>query len=179
MAELYCQVISKLKFYAKLGYQKGVKMKKHIITMLVAVLAFTGGYSLNNKAISGDTDYKIAVVDVQQLVANSNEVKKLKAEQEKKMQTMQSTLEKARTDIAKETDPEKIKTLEEKYRNDINKQKQAMEQEYNAKFDAIDKNIRNAVVEKARSMNYNLVLPKNIVLLGGDDITNQVAPAIK
>lgn len=154
-------------------------MKKHIITILVAVLAFTCGYSMNNKAISGDTDYKIAVVDVQQLVANSNEVKNLKAEQEKKMQTMQATLDKARADMAKETDTVKLKALEEKYRNDINKQKLAMEQEYNTKFNQIDKNIRNAVIEKARSMNYNLVLPKNIVLLGGDDITNQVSPAVK
>ena len=154
-------------------------MKKHIITILVAVLAFTCGYSMTNKAISGDTDYKIAVVDVQQLVANSNEVKNLKAEQEKKMQTMQATLDKARADMAKETDTAKLKALEEKYRNDINKQKLAMEQEYNTKFNQIDKNIRNAVIEKARSMNYNLVLPKNIVLLGGDDITNQVSPAVK
>ena len=70
------------------------------------------------------------------------------------------------------------KQLEEEVA-DINKQKLAMEQEYNTKFNAIDQNIRNAVIEKARSMNYNLVLPKNIVLLGGDDITNQVSPAVK
>ncbi len=154
-------------------------MKKHIITMLIAVMAFTCGYSMNNKALSGDTDYKIAVVDVQQLVSNSNEVKKLKAEQEKKMQAIQATLDKARADMAKETDSAKLKALEEKYRSDINKQKLAMEQEYNTKFNAIDQNIRNAVIEKARSMNYNLVLPKNIVLLGGDDITNQISPAVK
>lgn len=154
-------------------------MKKHILTLIIIAMTFAGGYSMNNRAMSGDTDYKIAVVDVQQLVSNSNEVKKLKAEQEKKMQEMQATLDKARADMAKETDSEKLKALEEKYRNDINKQKLAMEQEYNIKFNEIDKNIRNAVIEKARSMNYNLVLPKNIVLLGGDDITNQVAPAVK
>ncbi len=154
-------------------------MKKYILILSISILAFTCGYSLNNKAISGDTDYKIAVVDLQQLISNSNEVKKLKAEQEKKMQTMQSTLEKARVEMSKETDKDKLAAIEEKYRNDINSQKTAMEQEYNTKFNEIDKNIRNAVIEKARAMNYNLVLPKNIVLLGGDDITAQVAQSVK
>lgn len=154
-------------------------MKKYILILSISILAFTCGYSLNNKAISGDTDYKIAVVDLQQLISNSNEVKKLKAEQEKKMQIMQSTLEKARVEMSKETDKDKLAAIEEKYRNDINSQKTAMEQEYNTKFNEIDKNIRNAVIEKARAMNYNLVLPKNIVLLGGDDITAQVAQSVK
>lgn len=154
-------------------------MKKYILILSISIIAFTCGYSLNNKAISGDTDYKIAVVDLQQLISNSNEVKKLKAEQEKKMQTMQSTLEKARVEMSKETDKDKLAAIEEKYRNDINSQKTAMEQEYNTKFNEIDKNIRNAVIEKARAMNYNLVLPKNIVLLGGDDITAQVAQSVK
>ena len=67
-------------------------MKKYILILSISILAFTCGYSLNNKAISGDTDYKIAVVDLQQLISNSNEVKKLKAEQEKKMQTMKGIL---------------------------------------------------------------------------------------
>ena len=81
--------------------------------------------------------------------------------------------------MSKETDKDKLAAIEEKYRNDINRQKTAMEQEYNTKFNEIDKNIRNAVIEKARAMNYNLVLPKNIVLLGGDDITAQVAQSVK
>ena len=154
-------------------------MKKSIIIMFVVIMAFVSGYSLNNRAVSENTDYKIAVVDVQELVSNSNAVKKLRTEQEKKLQGIQSTLDKARAEMSKETDTGKLQALEEKYRDAINKQKLSMESEYNVKFAAIDKNIRNAVIEKARAMNYNIVLPKNIVLLGGDDITNQVAPAVK
>lgn len=154
-------------------------MKKNIVIIFVVIMAFTCGYSLNNKAVSGNTDYKIAVVDVQELVSNSNAVKKLKTEQERKIQNIQSTLEKARTEMSKETDSAKLQALEQKYRDDINKQKSAMESEYNVKFAAIDKNIRNAVIEKARAMNYNIVLPKNMVLLGGDDITNQIVSAVK
>ena len=161
------------------NYKKEIEMRKSIVIMFVVIMAFFSGYSLNNKAVSENTDYKIAVVDVQELAANSNAVKKLKTDQEKKLQNIQSTLEKARTEMSKETDSAKLQAIEQKYRDDINKQKSAMESEYNVKFAAIDKNIRNAVVEKARAMNYNIVLPKNMVLLGGDDITAQVASAVK
>ena len=107
------------------------------------------------------------------------EINALKLEQEKQMQNMQATIDKAKAEISKEQDPAKIAQLEEKYRNEINKQKLALDTSYNNKLTAIDNKIKTAVVEKARSMNYNMVLPKNTVLFGGDDITEQVATIIK
>ena len=95
------------------------------------------------------------------------------------MQNMQATIDKAKAEISKEQDPVKIAQLEEKYRNEINKQKLALDTSYNNKLTAIDNKIKTAVVEKARSMNYNMVLPKNTVLFGGDDITEQVTTIIK
>ena len=55
----------------------------------------------------------------------------------------------------------------------------ALDNEYNTKLKQIDSNIKSIVVEKAKEMKYNLVLPKNIVLFGGDDITAEVAKSIK
>lgn len=151
--------------------------KKFHIAVIVA-LAFGLGYSVNNIAIS-DTTPKVAVVDATKIVANSTAVKNLRAEQEKKMKEMQTTLEKARTEISKETDSAKIAQLQEKYRNQINEQKIALDTDYNKKLAQIDTDIRNTVVEKAKSMNYDLVLPKNIVFFGGDDITDVIAKDIK
>lgn len=156
-------------------------MKKQlIISTLAIVISFIAGYSVNNIAISKtQPEYKIATVDIQKVVANSTEIKTLKAEQDNQIQKMQSTIEKARAEIAKEKNPEKISQLEEKYRNEINNQKLALDTSYNAKVKAIDSKIKTAVVEKARSMNYNIVLPKNTVLFGGDDITEQVSAIIQ
>ncbi len=155
-------------------------MKKKILATAAVITAFAIGYSINSIAVSNTApEYKIAVVDIQQIVANSSEIKSLKLDQEKQMQNMQSTIEKARTEISKEKDPAKISQLEDKYRNEINKQKLALDASYNDKLKAIDSKIKTAVVEKARSMHYNLVLPKNTVLFGGDDITDQVATIIK
>ena len=156
-------------------------MKKQIIILSSAVvISLVMGYSINNIAISkAQPEYKIATVDIQKIVANSTEIKSLKAEQEKQMQNMQSTIDKARTEISKEQDPVKIAQWEEKYSNEINNQTLALDTSYNTKVKAIDSKIKTAVVEKARSMNYNIVLPKNTVLFGGDDITDEVSQIIQ
>lgn len=155
-------------------------MKNKILATLIVISAFIAGYSINSIAISNTTpEYKIAVVDITTILKNSKEINALKLEQEKQMQNMQATIDKAKAEISKEQDPAKIAQLEEKYRNEINKQKLALDTSYNNKLTAIDNKIKTAVVEKARSMNYNMVLPKNTVLFGGDDITEQVATIIK
>ena len=155
-------------------------MKKKILATVLIIGAFAAGYSINSIAVSNtNLDYRVAVVDIQQIVANSSEIKALKLEQIKQAENMQSTIDKARTEISKEKDPKKISQLEEKYRNEINNQKLALDESYSTKLKAIDSKIKTAVVEKARSMNYNIVLPKNTVLFGGDDITDQVGAIIK
>lgn len=153
-------------------------MKKNIYLAVIIALAFALGYSVNNIAIS-DTTPKVAVIDAAKIVSNSSAVKALKAEQEKKVKEMQATLEKAQSEISKETDPAKISALEDKYRNQINAQKVALDKEYNDKLIKIDSDIRSTVIEKARSLNYDLVLPKNVVYFGGDDITEVIAKDIK
>ena len=153
-------------------------MYKKINVAFLVALAFGIGYSVNNIAIS-DTNLKIAVVDTTKIIANSSEVKNLKAEQQAKMKEMQNTLEKARTEIAKETDPDKAAKLEEKYREEINKQKISLDSNYNKKVSDLDNKIRVAIVERAKNMNYDLVLPKDIVFWGGEDITSAVEKEMK
>lgn len=153
-------------------------MKKNFYIVVITALAFAVGYSVNNSAIS-DTAPKVAVIDAGEIIANSSAVKSLKADQEKKVLEMQKTLEKARTDISKETDAAKAAALEEKYRKQINDQKLAMDTDYSKRMTKIDTDIKAVIVEKARNLNYDLVLPKNVVFFGGDDITSIIAKEIK
>ena len=153
-------------------------MKKKISFLFVCLMAFALGYSINNIAIS-DTPPKIAVVDLQKILSNSTKVQQLKADQEKKVTEIQNTLQKAQTEISNEKDPKKIAELEEKYRNEINNKKLALDEEYNKKLSQIDTEVRATVTEKAKNLNYNLVLPKNIVFYGGEDITDVIAKDIK
>ena len=155
-------------------------MKKGIIYITLALMAFFGGYSINNLAISKpENSCKIAYVDIQEIALNSTEITTLKTDQEKQLQEIQSLLEKAKTEISKETNPKKAAQIENSYRKQINDKKLDMDTEYNKQLSAINSKIRTAIAEKARSLNYNIVLTKNAVLFGGDDITNQVKSLVK
>ena len=153
-------------------------MNKNFYILVISALAFVLGYSVNNIAIS-DTTPKVAVIDISQIASNSSAVKNLKSAQEKKMSEIQKTLDQAKAEIAKETDPAKISTLQEKYRNKVNEQKLAMDTEYNKQMTKIDSDIKAVIIEKSRNLNYDLVLPKNVVFFGGDDITDLISKEIK
>ena len=156
-------------------------MNKKFLGLAIIMSAFILGVSFNMLAISKPQpqSFRIATVDIQKIALNSEELKNLKIEEEKQLQDLQSAINKAKIEISAEKDPSKIAQLEEKYRNEINEKKLNMDANYNKKLIAINNKIKTAVVEKARSMNYSIVLPKNAVLFGGDDITSQVEGIIK
>lgn len=153
-------------------------MYRKLNLILLIAIAFGIGYSVNNIAVS-DVNSSIAVVDTAKIISNSPEVKMLKTEQQNKMKEIQSTLEKAQAEISKETDPDKAAKLQEKYREEINRQKIELDTNYNKKVSEIDTKIRSAISEKAKSMNYTLVLPKEVVFWGGTDITSEIEKSIK
>ena len=147
------------------------------MSLLVAIIL---GVSINNIALSSGTgEMRVATVDLSQLITNSASVKALKSTHEKQLSDIEKTLEQARLEIANETNPDKIAQLEEKYRKDVSDKKFQMDKMYNDKLMEIDKNIKAQVAQKAKEMNYNVVLPKNIVLYGGEDITDKIAKSIK
>ena len=153
-------------------------MYKKFSIVLMLALAFGIGYSLNNIAVS-NTNIKVAVIDTAKIISNSAEVKSIKSEQQTKMKEIESILAKAQEEISKETDVSKAAKLEEKYREEINKQKLALDTSYNQKISALNTKIHTAAENKAKNSDYDLVLPKDIVFWGGEDITAEVEKEIK
>ena len=58
------------------------------------------------------------------------------------------------------------------------KKQEAYGAEYNSKMMDIQKNILNAVNEQARANNYDIVISKDVVLYGGEDITGSLRTAV-
>ena len=81
-------------------------MKKINVLLLIAFL-FTSA-----KTYAQDN---IAVVDLQQLVSSSAQVKQLKQEHSKKMSELDKIIVNARGEISNEKDPAKVLLLEDKY----------------------------------------------------------------
>lgn len=155
-------------------------MKKSIKFLAVAMTAFVIGFSANNYAISDvPPNFKVAIVDIQEVVASSAQVKALKKEQQTKADELVKFVEKARKDVAAQTDEKKKKALEDKYAKELQSKRDNIEKDYISKLNAIDESISKTVNEKAKSGNYNLVLAKGVVLYGGEDITKEVIKAVK
>ena len=116
----------------------------------------------------------IAVVDLQKVVSNSNQVKQLKSEHSKKMEELNKIIVNARGEIANETDNEKIIMIEDKYTKEFNTKKEALERDYNNRLASIEKNIREEITKKAAKDKYDYVFSKSVLLYGGKDITNEI-----
>ena len=140
-------------------------MKK---SMLVVLLGF---FLANCYAQAEDS---VAVVDLQKIVSNSDQVKQLKQEHSKKMDELNKIIVNARGEIANETDTNKIIKIEEKYTNEFNTKKSLLEKDYNNRLAAIEKNIKDEITKKAEKDGYDYVFAKSVVLYGGKDITNEI-----
>ena len=116
----------------------------------------------------------IAVVDLQKIVSNSSQVKQLNQEHSKKVAELDKIIVNARGEIANETDSAKIIKIEEKYTNEFNTKKSALEMDYNNKLLSIENNIKNEIAKKAKKDNYDYVFAKSVMLYGGKDITDEI-----
>jgi Skp family chaperone for outer membrane proteins len=121
----------------------------------------------------------IAVVDLQQLVSSSSQVRQLKQEHAKKINELDKIIVNARGEISNEKDPAKVLILEDKYMKEFNTKKEALERDYNNRLSVIEKNIKSEITKKAQKDGYDYVFAKSVVLHGGKDITNELVGSIK
>lgn len=155
-------------------------MKNKFKILTITLVAFALGFTASNYAISDvPSNFKVAVVNVPKLVESSSQVKALKAQNTKNVQELAKFGETAQAAIAKETDPKKQKALKDKYQKEFQTKRTSMTKTYENKLIEIDKNISNIITAQARAKGYNLVLAKSAVLVGGTDITNEIATQVK
>ena len=142
---------------------------KKILLVLIAISAVSAVFAAD----------KIAVVDLQQLVSSSSQVKQLKQEHAKKIAELDKVIVNARGEISNEKDPAKVLLIEDKYMKEFNTKKEALERDYNNRLSAIEKNIKGEITKKAQKDGYDYVFAKSVVLHGGKDITNELTSSIK
>ena len=147
-------------------------MIKKIVTFAILL----GVFSSCSTAFA---DKKIAVVDVQKVVNNSNQIKSLKKEQETKRKEIAQFIKKAGDEIKKQPDLAKKKALAEKYDKELAAKREANSKAYKTKAEAADKNISDSIANQAKALGYDVVFAKNTVLYGGDDITDSVLKVVK
>lgn len=153
-------------------------MKINIWFVIACALVFCVGYNMNDVAVSFPK-YKVAVIDVAQVLENSNEIQELKRAQDKDMEELNTLISKAQNDLLNEHNKSKLIQKESNYRQQIETKKKNMDKEYSLKLAKINDHIRSMISKEAKKSNYNLVLPTGMVISGGDDITVNVIKQMK
>lgn len=148
---------------------------------LIAVCAFALGLGVNNAAFSDvpSAGVKIAVVDVNKVVASSSQVKALKQQQDAKKAELQKWLDTVKADIQKQSSKENKEKLVKKYDAEFGKKAAANKAEYTKQLQNIDKNISSKIKSVAEIKGYSIVLSKSSVLYGGEDITSEIIKTVK
>ena len=131
-------------------------MKKVLTILSVLTLMMT-----TTAAFAEPQPPKIAVVDIQKVVAASSQVKALKSSQEAKNKELAAFIKKAQADVNKQTDIKKKKSLAESYEKQLAQKREANLKEYTTKLKAADAAITAQIGKKATELGYTMVLPKS------------------
>lgn len=150
-----------------------MKLKQTITLSLTSLIMFA------TTAIAAPEPQKIAVVDIQKVVASSTQVKALKSSQEARNKELTEFIKKAQADVNKQTDEKKKKALATQYEKQLVTKREAYAKDYAAKLKTTDANITAQIGKKATEMGYTMVIPKSAVIYGGDDITATILKVIK
>ena len=150
-----------------------MKLKQTITLSLASLIMFA------TVALATPEPQKIAVVDIQKVVAASAQVKALKSSQDARNKELTEFIKKAQADVNKQTDEKKKKALAAQYEKQLVTKREAYTKDYATKLKATDASITEQIGKKATEMGYTMVVPKSAVIFGGDDITATILKVIK
>ena len=154
-------------------------MKKNCIQIgLLCLVVFLLGQNLHTPVISQPI-IKVAVVDIEAVMKNSKSVAQLQKAQQAKLNELQKFINNANAQIDKTSDTNKKKELQKKYTDELNSKKATIKKEYLTQLTNINKQISTTINNTAKTEGYSLVLTSQIVLFGGDDITDKILKVIK
>ena len=114
-------------------------MKNNIWFIIACILVFCVGYNLNDTAVSFQK-YKVAVVDVPEILSHSEEIQELKRQQDKDMEELNILISKAQNEIINEKRKDKLIEKEASYRKQIETKKTEIDKKYNAKLEKVSNN---------------------------------------
>ena len=135
--------------------------------------------STSSSGISSNNYQKIAVVDVMSIVSSSEQVKNLKQNHAARSQQLSQWLKMAQTEVDSQTEPQNKNALLQKYNAEYAQKQQLVMQMYNQELSQVNQSITQIINEEAHKKGYDLILAKNVVLCGGDDITEEIRKLIK
>ncbi|MBR1647986.1 MAG: OmpH family outer membrane protein [Alphaproteobacteria bacterium] len=125
------------------------------------------------------TQNKIAVVDVNKIVAASEQVKEMKANQDAKAKELAAWLQEADNTVKNEKDKAKQDELLQNYKEEFAAKSEEIRTQYAKELQSINDNITATITEEAKKKGYGLVIAKEFTIYGGKNITDEIVNIIK
>ncbi len=122
---------------------------------------------------------KIAMIDVDKVVAKSSSVKKLKAEHDKKNKELEGWLKNVKKQIEKPDSRDVRDKLIRRYDKEFTLKKEEISKEFKEKLKTVNEEVTSQISAIALKNNYDIVLSKAVVVFGCDDITELIEKQIK
>ena len=135
--------------------------------------------STSSTSSTSSCPQKIAVVDIMSIVSSSSQVNTLKQNHAARSQQLNQWLQLAQTEVNNQSDQQAKNSLLQKYNAEYAQKQQLVMQMYNQELAQVNKSITDVINEEAHNKGYDLILAKNVVLCGGDDITEEIRKLIK
>ena len=133
----------------------------------------------SSSSSTNNQSWKIAVVDVMSIVNGSKDVMTLRQNHAIRSQELSQWLQAAQNEVNNQNDPQTKQGLLQKYNVEFEQRRNAVNQLYQQELYTIDQNISKIIMDEAKKLGYGVVLAKNVVVGGGNDITEEVRKLIK
>lgn len=155
-------------------------MKKNLLTLILCSFAFGLGLSINN-VVMGDNlaGKKVGYVDVPKLLASSKTLKAAETTRNNQTKDMLKWYESIGMEINKQQTAQEKQAMIKKYEPQLAQKKKTIKDNFAKKVDEVDKQLDSVIAQKSKELGYDLVLRKDSVLYGGEDITTQIVPLVK
>jgi outer membrane protein len=151
----------------------GLNMKKILLSTLILAGIIAGA----NTSVFAEG--RIAVINTKAVVQKSAQLQALNKEQQTKLKDLEKWIQTCQADIAKQQTQAGKEKLAKKYDAELKKKQEAITTSYKEKIKVIDKSISDTIAAQARAKGYDMVISKDVVMFGGDDITESVLSVVK
>lgn len=151
-------------------------MKRSYVVALVVFGVLLAAYGLCS--FMGCKGSKIAVVDVQRLVAQAQPVVELRQDMESQMSQLQEWVNAQNEEINKVSSKEKKDELAKQRQAELLQKQKLIQEDYAKKLQQLDASLTKIIEKEANRAGCGITLIKGSVATGGIDITEKVLKAI-
>ena len=144
-----------------------------------AVLGIVPGFAQEAPEQKAEPVIKYGFVDVNKVVAASKAVEKANKERAAEKKKIIKFIEESANKMNKEEDEKKREEMKNQFDLDLTAKKSEMNKSYGEKLMKINNDINAELIKIAKDKDYQLILTKDAVLYGGDDLTQDLIKVVK